>query len=143
MKKIKEILGISKAIRVFESLLLCIWQFECSVHRFRGPCLDLHSCFSTKMTHKHTELFQLLLSACSLYRLNYCSKNTDVQHLRKLINSIMIHVGDFFPFVLIEVFIGQKHGLELMWRINHFKDPPILYLSNMFVKLLRHNYIFH
>ena len=37
--KIKKILGISTAIRVFESPLLCIWQFECSVHIFRGPCL--------------------------------------------------------------------------------------------------------
>ena len=32
-----KIFGISKAIRVFESPLLCIWQFECSVHIFRGP----------------------------------------------------------------------------------------------------------
>ena len=36
-KKIKKILGTSKAIRIFESPLLCIWQFECSVHIFRGP----------------------------------------------------------------------------------------------------------
>ena len=41
MKKIKKILGISKAIRIFESPLLCIWQFECSVHIFRGPCSRL------------------------------------------------------------------------------------------------------
>ena len=26
-------------IRVFESPLLCIWEFECSVHIFRGPWL--------------------------------------------------------------------------------------------------------
>ena len=38
IKKIKKILGISKAIRVFESPLRCIWQFECSAHIFRGPC---------------------------------------------------------------------------------------------------------
>ena len=30
-------MGISKAIRVFECPLLCIWQFECSVHIFRSP----------------------------------------------------------------------------------------------------------
>ena len=40
-KKIKKILGISKTIRVFESPLLCIWQFECSVHIFRGPCFNI------------------------------------------------------------------------------------------------------
>jgi hypothetical protein len=33
----KKILDISKAIRVFVFPLLCIWQFECSVHIFRGP----------------------------------------------------------------------------------------------------------
>ena len=32
-------LGIIKAARVFESPLLWIWQFECSVHIFRGPWL--------------------------------------------------------------------------------------------------------
>ena len=36
-KKIKKILGIIKAKRVFESPILCIWQFECSVYIFRGP----------------------------------------------------------------------------------------------------------
>ena len=25
-------------VRVFESPLLCIWKFECSVHIFIGPC---------------------------------------------------------------------------------------------------------
>ena len=30
-------MGYSKVARVFESPLLCIWQFECSVHIFRGP----------------------------------------------------------------------------------------------------------
>ena len=29
--------GISKVIRVFEFPLLCIWQYECSVHIFRSP----------------------------------------------------------------------------------------------------------
>ena len=38
-KNIKKIFGVSKAISVFESLLLCIWQFECSVYIFRGPWL--------------------------------------------------------------------------------------------------------
>ena len=33
-------MSISKATRVFESPLLCTWQFECSVHIFRGPCID-------------------------------------------------------------------------------------------------------
>ena len=41
--KIKKILGISKAIRGFESPLLCIWQFEISVHIFMGPSLGLPS----------------------------------------------------------------------------------------------------
>ena len=34
-------IGISKAITVFESPLLCIWQFECSVYIFRVPWLIL------------------------------------------------------------------------------------------------------
>ena len=33
-------MGISKATRVFESPLLSIWQFECSVHIFRGPLFN-------------------------------------------------------------------------------------------------------
>ena len=40
IKKPKKILGTSKAIRVFESPLLSIWQFEFSVHIFRGPCVS-------------------------------------------------------------------------------------------------------
>ena len=36
-----KILGFSKAIGVFDSPLLSIWQFEHSVHIFRGPCLLL------------------------------------------------------------------------------------------------------
>ena len=40
-KKIKKILGLSKDIRVFESPILCIWQVECSVRIFRGPCLSI------------------------------------------------------------------------------------------------------
>ena len=34
-------MAISKATRVFESPLLCIRPFECSVHIFRGPCASL------------------------------------------------------------------------------------------------------
>ena len=45
IKKIKKILGISKAIRIFESPLLCIWQFECSVHIFRGLLVSLLNIF--------------------------------------------------------------------------------------------------
>ena len=37
--KEKKLLGIIKAKRVFESPILCIWQFECSVYIFRGPWL--------------------------------------------------------------------------------------------------------
>ena len=41
-------MGISKAIRVFESPLLCIWQFECSVHIFRGPWVSWHKQADTR-----------------------------------------------------------------------------------------------
>ena len=34
-------MGISNTSMVFEYPLLCIWQFECSVHIFRGPWVDL------------------------------------------------------------------------------------------------------
>ena len=36
----KKILGISKGIRISEFPLLCIWQFDCSVHIIRGPCVS-------------------------------------------------------------------------------------------------------
>ena len=40
-KKIKKLLLFSKAISIFESPL-CIWQFECSVHIFRGLWLEVY-----------------------------------------------------------------------------------------------------
>ena len=55
-KKIKKILGISKAIGVIVSPLLCIWQFECSVHIFRGPCPSAQQSSASILSGKGPEL---------------------------------------------------------------------------------------
>ena len=59
----KRILGISKAIiKGYWVPLLYIWQFECSVHIFRGPCM------SAKLT-AFEELFSLgVMASNSLSR---------------------------------------------------------------------------
>ena len=51
-KKIKKTLGISKAIRAFESPL-CIWQsWECSLQFFRVPWTDGQPKITLPSSHK-------------------------------------------------------------------------------------------
>ena len=64
-KKIKKMLSISKAIRVFESPLLCIWKFEYPVHIFRGPwfrpCFLKPLIFMQKNQPTHTQIAKYIV----------------------------------------------------------------------------------